>query len=223
MSLLFFWQSAGGPTIVEADGASAGAATVSGIAAAVFAGVGSADGLSTTSGVAAAVWLSDASAAGIASVTGEANALWASTGSADGSAIAIGETEYVGSGESAPAPAATVTGGRATPRKRYLLPNDELVWARPDEIQAILEQFVEVEQPKPLTKRQKRRSKAERLFEPVKWEAIRYEPIADMSVQTFRAVLPPTVVWRPDLEALAFEIQKLKRRIDDEEAILLLL
>lgn len=104
-------------------------------------------------------------------------------------------------------------------RRRYILPNDALVWATPDEIQAILDEFVVVEQPKPKTKKQKRKAK----YEPFVPLEIHFEPMLDFQVQTLRPVLPPVMVWRPDLEALQRRLQQLKRRIDDEEAILLLL
>ena len=104
-------------------------------------------------------------------------------------------------------------------RKRYLLPNDELVWATPEEIQEILEDFVVVEQPKPRTKKQKRKAKHEP-FVPIE---IHFEPMPDFSEQTFKAVLPQRAIWKPDLKAMAEKAAQLRRRIDDEEAILLLL
>lgn len=108
-------------------------------------------------------------------------------------------------------------GGGRTLRKRYLLPNDVLVLATPTEIQEILEEFVEVEQPKPKTKKQKRKAKHEP-FVPVE---IHFEPLPDFSVQTFRPVIPET--WTPDWKDIYKAVEALKRRIDDEEAILLLL
>lgn len=130
--------------------------------------------------------------------------------------------EFFGSGffgsDAAPAAVpAAVVGARI--RRRYILPNDVLVLATKSEIQEILEEFVVVEQPKPKTKKQKRKAKHEP-FVPIE---IHFEPLPDFQVQTFRPVLPPLRVWRPDLEALQRRIQQLKRRIDDEEAILLLL
>ena len=202
---------------MEADAASAGVATASGIAAAIWNAGGVSDGAGVATVVGAALWLSNAATSGIATLSGEANALWVSVGSAAGSAAVTGEIENVGAGEPVPAAPAQAFGGRS--RRRYILPDDVVVLATEDEIQAILEEFVVVEQPKPKTKKQKRKAKHEP-FVPIE---IHFEPLPDFQVQTFRPVLPPVMVWRPDLEALQRRIQQLKRRIDDEEAILLLL
>jgi hypothetical protein len=117
----------------------------------------------------------------------------------------------------ADAPAAAVAGGR--PRKRYLLPDDTLVWATPYEINEILEQFVQVEQPKPKTKKQKRKARHEP-FVPIH---IEFVPLPDFSTPTYRPELPPLMFWKPDLKAMKARAEMLRRRIDDEEAILLFL
>lgn len=122
-------------------------------------------------------------------------------------------------GDATPAPEAPAAQGGWIKRRRYLLPNDVLVWATPTEIQEILEDFVVVEQPKPKTKKQKRKARHEP-FVPIE---IEFVPMPDFSVQTFKPVLPPLRIWKPDLREMKRKAEALKRRIDDEEAILLLL
>lgn len=118
------------------------------------------------------------------------------------------------------AAAATASGGGQIPRRRrYLLPNDELVLATQEEIVELLQQFVVVETPKPQNRKQKRKAKHEP-FIPVE---IHFEPLPDFQVRTFKAVLPQRAIWKPDLKAMAEKAAQLRRRIDDEEAILLLL
>ena len=111
----------------------------------------------------------------------------------------------------------SVAGGRKPKRRRYLLPDNTLIWATGDEILEILEQFVEVEQPKPKTRKQKRKAKHEP-FVPI---AIKFEPLPDFAEPVYRPVLPPLKL--ADLAKLKRKVELLKRRIDDEEAILLLL
>lgn len=94
-----------------------------------------------------------------------------------------------------------------------------MVWATRAEIQQILDEFVVVEQPKQKKKKGKRKAKHEP-FVPIE---IHFEPLPDFQVETLRPVLPKVMVWRPDLEALQRRLQQLKRRMDDEEAILLFL
>lgn len=125
-------------------------------------------------------------------------------------------------GGGVPEPEAVVRGGggwfkqRSQPkRKRYLLPDGTLVWATREEIQAILEQFVEPEIEKPalpLTKRQKRKAKKEAPFVPIQWEELGFEPVKDVQVETFRPVLPKGAIWAPDPRKLAEEVKRLKRR-----------
>ena len=96
MSLLFYWQSAG-PTIVEADAASAGIATPLGAAAAVSNAGGASAGAGATAGAAAAVWITTSETSGIAVVSGEASAVWVAQGSADGSAAALADSADISS------------------------------------------------------------------------------------------------------------------------------
>lgn len=105
----------------------------------------------------------------------------------------------------------TTGGGRMPKRRRYLLPNDVLVWATTEEIVEILQPYIEAEkaeQPKPKTKKQKRKAKHEP-FVPIE---IHFEPIPDFQVETFRPVLPKRAIWVPDPEKLAQEIARLKRK-----------
>lgn len=106
-------------------------------------------------------------------------------------------------------------------RRRYLLPNDVLVWATQEEIVEILQPYIEAEQPKPQTKREKRKRQVR--SEPFVPIEIHFEPMPDFSVQTLKPVLPQRAIWKPDLKAMKLKAEKLKRMIDDEEAILLFL
>jgi hypothetical protein len=103
-------------------------------------------------------------------------------------------------------------------RKRYLLPDQSLVWATPQEIQEILEQFVQVvDQPKPKTRKQKRKAKADP-FVPVE---IHFEPIPDFSLETFKPVLPKSMSWT-NIKALREKVIVLQRLLEEEEIVMIL-
>lgn len=77
-------------TIVEADAASVGAATVSADSGAVAGSVGASDGVAATSGAGAALWLSTGSSEGAATATGSAAWFGAAAAASDGAAAVSG-------------------------------------------------------------------------------------------------------------------------------------
>jgi hypothetical protein len=98
----------GGASIVEADGASAGSATTTGLASAVWAPVGSAAGTATPTMTAASIRLAQFASSGLAAVVGEGTngsftlieADGASSGSASGSMLSAWVSAAVGASAS---------------------------------------------------------------------------------------------------------------------------
>jgi hypothetical protein len=124
--------------------------------------------------------------------------------------------------EPEPTPSAATGGGRMPRRRRYLLPDGTLIWATLGEIQELLESFIEAEAPKAKKAPRKALKKPEAPFKPEVWEPIRFEPLPDVEIETYR-VLVDIKLTRRKKQQLAQAALDLKRRIDDEEAILLLL
>ena len=104
--LLLFQEIAGGPTIIEADANAAGAATVTGVGAALWASLSAASGASAENGVGAAIWNALGSAQGTAANDGVAAAIWntaanaAAAASVAADAAAITAADGVAAGNS---------------------------------------------------------------------------------------------------------------------------
>lgn len=105
---------------------------------------------------------------------------------------------------------------RGPNRRRFILPDGTIVWATFAEIEELLSQLVEVEEPKKKPRKRSQRAPEQPL---VVWEAIRYEKLSDASVETLRPVLPPLMSWGPDRAKLETAVRAFKRRQDDEEAM----
>lgn len=87
---VFTPPAGGGPTVVEADGASAGIADVSGIGAAIWVGVGASSGVASVSGDGNAIWAPVGASAGVDAASGDGAAVWLGVGSSDGAGAASG-------------------------------------------------------------------------------------------------------------------------------------
>lgn len=84
-------DAAGGSTIVEADGAAAGVATVTGVGAALWVVVASSDGVASASAVGAAIVAGAGDAQGAATTQADAAAIAAAAGASDGVATALAD------------------------------------------------------------------------------------------------------------------------------------
>jgi len=99
-----------GASIIEADGSSAGIASVNGVAAAITLSDGQAPGVAVAAGVAAALWLSSGESDGIAAVGGVGSAIGVASGAVAGSAQANGGGIALALAEGVAAGVATVSG-----------------------------------------------------------------------------------------------------------------
>lgn len=113
----------GGPTIIEADGASAGSSSVTGVGAAVFAGVGASEGVSTPAAVGAAIFATVGASTGSSDAQAITAAIVAATGASESTSEALAEMEdaQVVSPPEAPASIGGGGGGGGSPsfhRKR---------------------------------------------------------------------------------------------------------
>jgi len=85
-------------SIVEADGASSGAATVAAIAAAIWLGVGAVAAGASVNGIGAGTATADGAVSAVAVVTGSASVVALSEGAAVGTAVVTGEGEDAAGG-----------------------------------------------------------------------------------------------------------------------------
>jgi hypothetical protein len=99
-------------------------------------------------------------------------------------------------------------------RKRFILPDGRHVLATQGEVEALLEQFVQKrEEPR----KRKRRTPAVIELEGVRWEPVRSAP------EIVTVKLPQDLVLRANPRDMERALKAIQRRLDDEEAILLLI
>jgi len=85
--------SAGG--IIETEASCTGAATVTGVASAIWNSLGRSDGVATGTGIGAAIWDVAGSSTGVAVATGVGRAIWVVVGSSAGVAIVLADGDFI--------------------------------------------------------------------------------------------------------------------------------
>lgn len=108
-----FEPASSGGSIIEATGTSAGAASVTGVAAVRLGAVGSATGLATVAGVSAAIKGATGTSAGLSVVSGLSGLLYGTTGAASGVSGVSGAVGYIQGSVGALTGASGASGGAA--------------------------------------------------------------------------------------------------------------
>jgi len=208
---------AGATAMVFGAGSSTatGAGALAGATAMVFgAGSSTAAGAGALAGSAAVVF----DATGAMSAPGDVAGVAAMTFGAAGDLISI-TTPALDGGPTTAAPA-----GRPRRRRRYVFPDGTVVMATEQEALDLLGQYARLKA-RPLTKPGVQDSRRPRLVKVPRVELARVEwkQAADTAYELIAPVLPPDIVFEPDKKQFAQAIARLKRKLDDEEAILALL
>lgn len=132
-----------------------------------------------------------------------------------------------GSGVTPPTPT-VVTGptpagkpGRDSRRKRYVLPDGQWVFATEGEVAELLGKFLVREEKQAFKQGRRKRTKVVRT--PVAVEAPEFQMRLDGLDEMWVPVLPEGAVWKPNPRDLALALLIIKRRKDDEEALLALM
>jgi ABC-type antimicrobial peptide transport system ATPase subunit len=106
-------------------------------------------------------------------------------------------------------PEAEVVPAGGSQRRRYILPDGRQVLATRREVERLLEQFMEPEVKK--TKKQKKAAVVEAMG------------LIDLKPAIIQVKLPPQYVFKPAPKTYEEALRAIQRRMDDEEAILLLI
>lgn len=111
-------------------------------------------------------------------------------------------------------------GGPARRRRRYIFPDGTQVYATHDEALEILQRFARAaDAPKP--KKAARRSSVRLPMQEI--ERIQWKRADDTAGELLMPILPNRIFWKPDPTQLAEAVMRLRRKRDDEEAIIALL
>lgn len=119
-----------------------------------------------------------------------------------------------------PEVSAPIPAGRSK-RRRYIMPDGELVQASTEEAYAMLERYTSPAEQKPQRKTGESRIVMPRIE--FGKRDVRFIPATDSQPDTWKVVLSDRFIYRPDPVANLLAVEKLNRIKDDEEAIMVLL
>lgn len=121
-------------------------------------------------------------------------------------------------------------GGIVRSRRRYIFPDGTVVMATVHEARQLLAQFVSMREEQESLAKTKTASKtaapkpaAVAKAPEAELQKIVFKPLADTAGELLSPILPNRLVWMPDPGLLAEAVMRLKRKADDEEAIVALL
>jgi hypothetical protein len=124
-----------------------------------------------------------------------------------------------------PTPAEAPVEGGGIPtrrRRRYIFPDGTQVLATPNEALGLLEQFARMRKPEQPEGRPRRPAFVR--IPPAELESIvQWKQATDTAEELIKPVLSSNIVFTPDPKQFAQAIARLKRKIDDEEAIFALM
>ena len=129
---------------------------------------------------------------------------------------------------SGPTPAGRGSRDTQVRRRKYILPDGQIVLATREEAYALIQQFAEYAKPEDLprtaTRAQRRAARKRAAVETpaaIREADIRWNEVSDASEPLVRIELPQIYRWNPAEAELALAM--LRRRKDDEEALLALI
>lgn len=119
-------------------------------------------------------------------------------------------------------PAGSSAKRRDQRRRRIMLPDGTLIWATFDEAYDILAASTKQVEAK-VSQTVRAKVSREALTKPIERREVKWVPVQDTMAETYKVVLPQRLEFMPSGESYQIAMATLKRRMDDEEAAMLLL
>lgn len=119
-------------------------------------------------------------------------------------------------------PAGSAAKRRDQRRRRIILPDGTLIWATFDEAYDILQAYtkpVEQKETQPDSKRVSRETKTR----PIERREVKWVPVQDTITETYKPLLPARLEFMPSGQSYRIAMETMRRRMDDEEAAMVLL